>query len=223
AGRNGIAISLSFIVVPIVFHQIQGIPLGGMQHLMLVFKEVTIGLFMGYLASIVFWAVATAGSIIDMQRGAMSAQMFNPIISGTSSPLGLFFTQTAVTLFMTSGGFLALLSAIYQSYIRWPVSTFYPNFELNSISLFLGQYDKLLYLALQVAAPAMILMFLTDLGVGFIGRFVPSINVFLLAMPIKSMLAFLVVALYMSTTLYFLSSHFVSYSYIQTMLENIFL
>lgn len=220
--RNGIAISLSVVVIPVVFYQISAFPFNAVQYLMLIFKEAILGTVIGYLVSVTFWAIATAGSIIDMQRGAMSAQMFNPIVAGQTSPLGLFFTQTAATLFLTTGGFLALLSAVYESYINWPVTEFLPKLELESTSLFLGQFDRLLYIAIQIAAPAMILMFLIDLGVGFVGRFVPSINVFLLAMPLKSTLAFLTLALFISNLLYFLNDHFSSYRYIQVMLENVF-
>lgn len=220
--RNGIAISFSILALPIVFNQVRGVPFDGFQYLLLIFKEAILGSIMGYLVSIVFWAISTSGSIIDMQRGAMSAQMFNPIIASQTSPLGVFFTQIAATLFLSTGGFLLLLSAIYESYINWPVTSFFPNLKLESVSLFLGQFDNILHIAILIAAPTMILMFLIDLGVGLIGRFVPSINVFLLAMPLKSMLAFLVISLYMSTILYFLSNHFASFSYLQIMLENAF-
>lgn len=220
--RNGFAISLSFIVLPVVFYQIKGTPFSGIEFFGMIFKEAILGAMLGYLVSIVFWAISTAGNIIDLQRGAMAAQMFNPIVSGQTSPLGQFFTQTAVTLFLTTGGFLALLSVIYQSYVSWPVTSYFPALELELTTLFLGQFDRLLYIALQIAAPAMILMFLTDLGLGLVGRFVPSINVFLLAMPLKSIFSFLVLAIYMSTIMYFLSGHFSSYSYLHVMLENAF-
>ena len=220
--RNGLAISLSMVAVPVVFYQIGSFPFDGVQYLMLIFKEAILGAIMGYLVGIVFWAISTSGNLIDMQRGAMSAQMFNPVVAGTTSPLGLFFTQTAATLFLTTGGFLALLSAVYESYVNWPVTSFFPSLEIESTSIFLGQFDRLLYIAVQIAAPAMILMFLIDLGVGFVGRFVPSINVFLLAMPLKSVLAFLTIALFMSTLLYCLNDHFSSFSHLQLLLENAF-
>lgn len=222
SARNGLAISLSLVALPVVFYQIKDIPFNGIEFLGMIFKEAILGAMMGYLVSIVFWAVSTAGNLIDSQRGAMAAQMFNPLVLGQTSPLGLFFTQTAVTLFLTTGGFLALLSVIYQTYISWPVTTYFPDLELESVVLFIGQFDKMLYLATQIAAPAMILMFLTDLGLGLIGRFVPSINVFLLAMPLKSVFAFLVLAIYMSTILHLLSQHFSSYGHLQIMLENAF-
>lgn len=222
SARNGLAISLSLIALPVVFYQIKDIPFNGIEFLGMIFKEAILGAMMGYLVSIVFWAVSTAGNLIDSQRGAMAAQMFNPLVSGQTSPLGLFFTQTAVTLFLTTGGFLALLSVLYQTYVSWPVTTYFPDLEIESVVLFIGQFDKLLYLAMRIAAPAMILMFLTDLGLGLVGRFVPSINVFLLAMPLKSVFAFLVLAVYMSTILYLLSQHFSSYGHLQIMLENAF-
>ena len=44
-------------------------------------------------------------------------------------------------------------------------------------------------------------MFLAEMGLALVSRFVPQLQVFFLAMPIKSALAFLVLVLYFSTIL----------------------
>ncbi|MNL71828.1 flagellar biosynthesis protein FliR [compost metagenome] len=46
------------------------------------------------------------------------------------------------------------------------------------------------------AAPAVIAMFLAEVGLALVSRFAPQLQVFFLAMPIKSALALLVLVLY---------------------------
>jgi len=51
-------------------------------------------------------------------------------------------------------------------------------------------------------------MFIVELVMGLIGRFVPSLNVFFLAMPIKSALALFVLTLYISLLMYYFTEQF---------------
>jgi type III secretion protein T len=54
-------------------------------------------------------------------------------------------------------------------------------------------------LALLLAAPAVIAMFLAELGLALVSLPVPQLQVFFLAMPIKSALVLLVLVLYLTT------------------------
>ena len=65
----------------------------------------------------------------------------------------------------------------------------------------LGQLDTLVRTALLLSAPAIIAMFLAELGLALISRFAPQLQVFFLAMPIKSALALFVLVMYMGTLL----------------------
>ncbi len=51
-------------------------------------------------------------------------------------------------------------------------------------------------LAICLAAPLLIAMFLAEFGLALISRFAPSLNVFVLAMPIKSAVASLLLVIY---------------------------
>jgi type III secretion protein T len=54
---------------------------------------------------------------------------------------------------------------------------------------------------LLLSAPAIIAMFLAELGLALVSRFAPQLQVFFLAMPIKSALALFVLVMYMGTLL----------------------
>jgi type III secretion protein T len=55
-----------------------------------------------------------------------------------------------------------------------------------------------MYTAILIAAPIMAILFLIDIGSGLVGRFLPQLNIFLQAMPIKSAVAFFLLILYLN-------------------------
>ena len=87
---------------------------------------------------------------------------------------------------------------MFQSYVSWPVATFFPYIGSQWVDFFYGQFGQLLRLCLLLAAPLLIAMFLAEFGLALISRFAPSLNVFILAMPIKSIVASLLLVMYLN-------------------------
>ena len=167
--------------------------------LFLVCKEAFVGFALGYALAIPFWAFEAVGFLIDNQRGASIAATLNPLTGNDSSPLGILFNQAFIVFFFTAGGFELVLGALYDSFRLWPVFDWSPSLNPDSIPLLLSQLDRLVRLALLYGAPAIVAMFLAEMGLGIVSRFVPQLQVFFLAMPIKSAIAILVLVMYAST------------------------
>lgn len=164
---------------------------------LLIGKEVLLGLLIGFVATIPFWAMEATGFIIDNQRGAALASTFNPSLGSQTSPTGLLLTQTLITLFFSGGAFLALVGSLFRSYASWPVSSFFPQLGSQWVAFFYAQFSQMLMLCALFAAPLLIAMFLAEFGLALVSRFAPSLNVFILAMPIKSLVASLLLVLYL--------------------------
>ncbi|MFT7108646.1 MAG: type III secretion protein T [Psychrobacter glaciei] len=198
--RNGVVASLALMVFPVMDHQLDGIKLEVANVMLIILKEVFIGVVIGYLATIPFWAIEAAGFFIDNQRGSTMASSLNPLSGSQASPIGILLVQAVTTVFFVSGIFLLFLSALYASYVTWPVTSFYPDW-LNSDAplFFIKQMDILITLTVIFSAPAIIAMFLSEFGLGLISRFSPQLNVFFLAMPIKSAVAIAVLMIYLTT------------------------
>ncbi|MGF1548151.1 MAG: type III secretion system export apparatus subunit SctT [Thiotrichales bacterium] len=204
--KNAIAVAVSLAVVPLVYHQIDDLGFSLQVYIVLMLKEALIGTLIGYSMATVFWAIASMGFFIDTQRGALSAQLFTPIIGGTTSPLGALLVHIAAVLFFIGGGFLMLLQVLYLSYLTWPVDGFIPAFDMRGALFIVDAFSSIMTLMFLLAAPVVIIMIVVEFGVGMIGRFVPSINVFLLAMPVKSLLVFLFLWLSMGYLIRFLDA-----------------
>ena len=202
--RNSIVLSFAIPLFPMV---LPGVP-KDMPALPLlaavILKEAIVGLMLGFVAGIIFWAAESVGYFIDNQRGATMANVFDPMTGTQTSPLGSLLLQLTAVLFFAGGGFLVLLSAIYESYRLWPIFSFFPRFDAGFSEFFLGQADLLMQLTVLLGGPIVIALFVSEMGLGLINRFAPQLNVFFLSMPIKSGIAIFLLILYLT----FLVSYF---------------
>ncbi len=171
------------------------LPFGPLGFIALLAKEVMVGFALGFVASLVFEAIQMAGRIIDTQRGATMGELYAPQINAQVSELGQFKLQVAITIFLVIGAHHAFIAALLQSFRCIPAFGF-PQIESGWSSLpeFFAQITaQVLTIGLQLAAPAMIAILLTDVLFGLINRVAPQINVFFLSMPFKMLTGVLVV------------------------------
>jgi type III secretion protein T len=192
----GFAAGVGLLVAPMLMTQ--QLPTG-IELLMLLIKEASIGIMLGYLVAIPFWIMEAVGFIVDNQRGASMAATLNPMTGHDSSPLGLMVGFAFITFFFVSGGLQVVLGLVYDSYRLWPPLEFWPHWGVDAAELLLKQFNRLLMTALLLAAPVLVAMFLSELGLALVSRFAPQLQVFFLAMPIKSALGIFVLILYATT------------------------
>ncbi len=160
-------------------------------------KEFALGFILGYLVFWMFWAVQSAGTLIDNQRGTAIASSIDPLQGHEASPLGILFSQAFVTYFFTLGGFLTLLGLIYNSYSLWPVRALLPIGDASFPALIFAVLDRGMMLCVLLSAPIVIIMFLAEFALALVSRFAPQVQVFILAMPIKSAIAMLIMLFYL--------------------------
>ncbi len=196
--RMGVAAGITVIVVPPLIPHVH-LDHSGMQLLLLLCKEAFVGFVLGFLLAIPFWAFEAVGFLIDNQRGASIASTLNPLTGNDSSPLGILFNQAFIVFFFVAGGFMLILGLLYDSFRLWPVFEWAPTLKADTMPLLLAQLDRLMRLCMLYGAPVLVAMFLSELGLALVSRFVPQLQVFFLAMPIKSALALMVLIVYMTT------------------------
>ena len=195
--RNGVMISLALFIYPITASSLPG-ELSTIDYALIFVKELCLGLVIGLIATIPFWVAEGVGFFIDNQRGASMASTVNPILGEQTSPLGIFFTQLLSTVFVVSGSLLLLYKALAQSYIVWPVGVLFPSYFIDLDLYAYAQLDYLMRMIVVMAAPIILAMFLAEFALALISRFAPQLNVFFLAMPIKSGVAFAFLTFYVA-------------------------
>ena len=161
------------------------------------FREALIGFLIGFFAAVPFWIAENVGNFIDNQRGATMGEVYSPLSGAQVSTTGIFFTQIVSTIFFTSGAVFLLLGALYKSYAVWPVFVEGLSFAPDAPVQVLGALDSMLRTTVVISAPVIIVMFLATIGLGFVNRTAPQLNVFFLSMPVKSALGVAMLIVYL--------------------------
>ena len=219
--RNSFLFSLMLILYPLVAPTLPP-RLDLVVVMLVIIKEVGVGIVIGFVVSMFFWTAESAGFLIDNQRGAGMAGVMDSMSGSQTSPLGSILLQVVAVLFFTSGGFLMLLSGLFESYRLWPVFAFFPSLDPDFPLFFLSQVDLLMQLTLLFAAPVVIAVFLAEFGLGLVNRFAPQLNVFFLAMPIKSGIASLLLIPYLYRLLPLIKDEALAFQDILPLLGELF-
>lgn len=194
--RFGVAASFAMFLFPALIEPARAIDRSAWEVILICFKEALLGFVIGFIIAIPLWVFEAIGAFIDNQRGASIAQTLNPLTGHDSSPLGDLYSQCALILLFITGGFLLLVTAIQDSYRIWPVFALWPDLDAATPLFLLSQLDRMMRMAILLSAPVMFAMFLAEIGLALVSRFVPQLQVFFLAMPIKSGLAMFILAIY---------------------------
>lgn len=160
-------------------------------------KEALIGALLGLLSQFIFFGVQMAGAIIDTQRGMNQFSFFAPQLQGNTSALGLLQFQAALVVFLAMDGHLVFIQALADSFSATPVTAF-PNFAADGL-VFTDRLARFsadaLLIAVQLALPVMLTLFLIDACFGALGKIMPQVSVHGEAHTLKSLVGLLVVFL----------------------------
>ena len=190
--RNGVMMSLAIPIFPVIYHMNILQDISAFNIFAIGLKEIIIGFFIGFSASIPFWAIDMAGFIIDNMRGASMASVFNPLMGTQASLFGLLFNQVLSALFLITGGFNMLIKSLYNSFNIIPINQTL-NLNKNIILFFKNEWHIMFDLGISFAMPAIVIMLMIDIALGLVNRSAQQLNVFFLARPIKSAMAILLI------------------------------
>jgi flagellar biosynthetic protein FliR len=188
-----IKIGLAVVVTAVLYDKIGGTPaqrnIDALMFFGLLLKEAMIGAAIGFLTQLVFYAVQMAGVVIDTQRGMNQMTFFAPQLPGNVSALGMFQFQAALALFFSLDGHLFFLDGVARSFAPLPVFE-YPTFHAGLegvINQMIRFSADSLVVAMQLAAPVLVALFLVDVAFGAIGKVASQINVHQESQPVKSL------------------------------------
>lgn len=213
AARQVVIMSLSLMAAPVVWNYDIEFSLHAtfsINTLLILSKELVIGMLIGFASGLVFWISEGTGFFIDNQRGSSMAEIFDPMSGGSSSIFGILFSKITGALFFLGGGFYAFLTVMYESYRLWPVFEHFPTMRESFPSAALGILDGVMGLIVTFAAPIILAMFIAEFGLGLMNRFSPQLNVFFLAMPVKSGIASVIIIFYLAFLVDFFRGEFIN-------------
>ncbi|MCD7033766.1 flagellar type III secretion system protein FliR [Metabacillus sp. GX 13764] len=193
--KVGFAFVLSWVIyftLPPAELEINGLFFG------LLFKELCTGLLIGFMAYMVLAAIQAAGGFIDFQLGFGIANIIDPM-TGAQSPLTGQFLYTFALLFMLSvNAHHMLLDGVYYSFQYIPPEQAALRIGDGSVMLFiLKTFSSMFLIAFQMAIPVAGSLFIVDVALGIVARTVPQMNVFVIGMPLKIGVGFIILIVVM--------------------------
>lgn len=162
-------------------------------YFLLIIKEAMVGVGIGLVAMLILYAVQVAGGFIDFQMGFAIANVVDPQTGIQTPLLGQFFYVLALLFLLSVDGHLILLDGIFNSYSLIPVDKLFLPFTDGQVAKHVTQAFVMMFIiAFQMAVPVVASLFLVDIALGFIARTVPQVNVFVVGLPIKIFVSFVV-------------------------------
>ena len=152
-------------------------------------KEFLVGLVLGWVASLMFSSVQMAGEWLDVQSGFQMAQLFNPMFQMGGGPLGNLKYILSGMIFLSVGGHAMILRAAAESFRISPPGALVIG--MGNIADWFSFLTQALWIAIQLAAPVGVTLFMTELALSIVNRALPQLNVLMLSLPLKAILAVL--------------------------------
>ncbi|WP_345375549.1 flagellar biosynthetic protein FliR [Frondihabitans cladoniiphilus] len=177
----GLALAVSAHVVP-GYHSLDT----GHFLVALVLELVTGGI-LGFLVWVIFAAIQSAGSAIDLFGGFQLAQAYDPQQNVNGAQFTRLFQMTSLVLMFTTGGYLLVIGGLLRTFDAIPIggaiSLAHPIEMLTNVTV------QMFLATLQIAGPLIVVLFLADVGLGLLTRVAPALNAFQMGFPLKVMIS----------------------------------
>jgi len=180
-----ILLSLSVALVLFPFLRIQNpIDAAWKDHLLvLIIREAFLGVFLGFLARMIFMGIEMAGQILSFSIGLSAAQLVNPSFGESSSVMEQFEIVLGTLIFLGINGHHIFFEALFRSFQFAPVGIL--SFKITAINSITVMAQEVLGIAVRLAGPMIAVVLFLNIALGVIGRAVPQINVFVISFPVN--------------------------------------
>jgi flagellar biosynthetic protein FliR len=149
-------------------------------------EQLLIGGSLGFLTRLMFSALESAGSLIDLSGGFSLAFAYDPLMATNTSIFGKFYGLMASTLLFATDAHLVILQGFLRTFTTLPLDGTMSLSHLDQVLV--HGVSNMFVAALQVAAPLVAVLFIADVALGLLSRISPQLNVFQVSFPLKIML-----------------------------------
>jgi flagellar biosynthetic protein FliR len=202
--KAGFALILSLAIfehVPTAAKNYDSSPL-----LVAVFKEVFIGMSIGFVVRMAFSAVYAAGDVIALQTGLSFARFMDPSMMAQVSVIESFKNLLAIIVFFTVDAHHLLIRALSKSFDEIPLGVFFIKPPLFGFLVEIA--GRIFALGLKIGAPVIFVLMLVEIILGLLARMVPQMNIFIEGLPLKILVSFVILSFSLSFAVPYIGSIF---------------
>ncbi len=189
-----LSLLLAVLFFPFVGRPVSPLDAGLGTYAFAVAQELGLGLLIGFAAAMIFAAVQFGGQIIDQELGIMMANILDPLTNEQISIIGQFKLFLATVVYLLIDGHHYLLRAVADSFRAIPITGL--RLSDGAVTHLSDTLVKDLFrVAVQIAAPSLVTLFLITIALAFMARTVPEMNIFVLGFSLRVAVGMLVLAI----------------------------
>jgi len=196
--------SLALILTYIIFFNVDTIPFREDDSLAILFiygfKEVFVGIIMGFTLNIVFQGISFAGLLVGREMGLAMSSMFDPVSGNDGNIVATVLSMTSIIVFLLIDGHHFIVQSLSYSFTVIPIGGFV--ITESAYELIIKYTGSIFILAVKIASPIIVAFFLIHLASAIITRVSPSFQVFFVLLPLKIGLGMFLVVLVMPLYVY---------------------
>lgn len=154
----------------------------------IIIKESIIGIIIGFGVRIFFQVYNFVGTLLGTQGGIGMSMMFDPSSSEQVPIIGKFYTLGFSAIFIISGGYHWFIATLVESFKTIPINQ--AVFRSNIVGTMIEAVSSYWSISFKLAIPVLAVLFIVDCGLGVLARAVPQMNMFVIGIPLKMIILF---------------------------------
>jgi flagellar biosynthesis protein FliR len=145
--------------------------------------EILVGAALGFLVLLIFSAITSAGTLIDLFGGFSMAQVYDPQSMVNGAQFARLYAMAATVLMFASDSYQLIIGGLVRTFDALPLGG---GLNLARPSEVMIEGLTQMFLAsIQIAGPLLAVLFLADVGLGLLTRVAPALNAFAMGFPLK--------------------------------------
>lgn len=159
-------------------------------------SQLLLGMALAAGYQVMMAAVMTIGRAMDLQMGFGAAGILDPATKNSESMVGTLLMWLVFILTIQLGLHYEILAALLFSFQVYPLGAELPQYSPQALLLLMGEQFTL---ALVMALPVIVSLFIFDILLGITAKSMPQMNVYFVMLPLKMFVGVIALAVTVST------------------------
>lgn len=163
-------------------------------------SELLLGVLMGLVVRMCFLGLQLGAQLVAQESGLAFGRVADPNTGAQQSIFSTLYVQLATVVFLIVGGHRVIVAVALDTFDTIPLlgdqATFAHGVGLLFDALTLGGE-----IAIRLAGPIILTLFLVTAAMGFVSRTVPQFNILTVGFSIKGLVGFVLMAISLPTAL----------------------
>ena len=160
---------------------------------LLIAKEIVVGIALAFVTNIFFSLTFTAGQLIDMQIGFGIVNVYDPQNNTQIPMLGNVLNIVLLITFFLVDGHHRLIYLVFLTLEALPIGTLSLSGGIGLVMLEI--FANAFAIGIMVALPVLASGLIIEITFGTLARSVPQLHMFVIGMPLKTMIGFVLLTI----------------------------